>query len=254
MARTVKIANIVTVAALAFILMSCGTIILSGMAATDTVEYGDLVNVRYWLYLNADYSGSAYDNGTINYVYVSQGTTVPDSIKQRYPDAAATYLEDFKTNLVGMKEGETKRFMIPAERGYNDPRYGELYNKDLFFQVTLLKIVYKGSSGGNGGGSGSQDFFEQNRTLILLGAVGTAGLAGVGIYNWRVISKRQQYERASDEEATSLTVHRSYDKRLDSLKALSSSLEKTKSGRDSSFSRSSKSIKPRSKGLKPRKR
>ncbi len=230
-----------------------GSVVLDGLATSDTVEYGDIVNVQYWLYLNPDYSGDPRDNGILNYVYVSQGTTVPNDVQQKYPDAKATYLEDFKTNLVGMKEGETKRFVIPADRGYNDPRYGDLYGKDLYFQVKLLKIVYKGSSGGGNVG-GTQGFFESNSTLILLGVVLSAVIIGVGIYNYKTAARRRKYEHASSSDISTEVIHGSYDKRLHSLKELSSSLEKTSATKKSTTRTTTSKIKPRSKTLKPRKR
>ncbi len=225
---------------------------LSSTTAATTVDYGDVVKVQYWLYLNSDYSGEPRDSGILDYVYVSQGTTVPSDVQQKYPDASASYLEDFKTNLVGMKEGETKRFVIPAERGYTNPQAGDLYNKDLYFQVTLLKIVYKAPSSDGGGSSNSgQDFFQQNSTLLLLAAGLLIAVIGVGVYNFRSTRQRRKYEAESTKDTSIQAMHKSYDKSLQSLKELSTSLQQQATPRDK---KTSSKIKPRSKNIKPRKR
>ncbi len=232
------------------ILVIAGTT-LGSSASNDTVEYGDVVDVFYWLYLNPNYSGSSYANGTIKYIYVSQGKTVPPDVQKKYPDAKATYLEDFKTNLVGMKVGETKRFMIPAERGYTDPQSGgDLYNKDLYFQVKLLKIVYKAPPGG-GGTNNNQDFFKSNSTLLLLLGTILAVTTFVGFYNYKKASERKKLGETAALPSTTKTIQSSYGKSLDSLKELSRTLNKTATSSKNIPSKTK--IKPRVRSSKSKK-
>ena len=77
-------------------------------------------------------------NGVINDVYLGVGTTVPQSILNLYPSALATYLEDWKTNMVGMSINQFKAFIIPAADGYPS---GNLAGKNLYFETTILQIL-----------------------------------------------------------------------------------------------------------------
>ena len=73
-------------------------------------------------------------------VYLGQGSTVPSAILQQYPQASAGYLEAWKTAMVNMTIKEFKSFVIPAAQGYTTPG-SQLYDKDLFFEVTITAIL-----------------------------------------------------------------------------------------------------------------
>ena len=79
-------------------------------------------------------------DATINNVYLGIGSTVPQSILDQYPQASSSFLEAWKTNMVGMNASQFKSFIIPADQGYTTPG-AQLFGKDLFFEVTILKIL-----------------------------------------------------------------------------------------------------------------
>ena len=76
----------------------------------------------------------------LNNVYLGQGSTVPSTILQQYPNAQAGFLEAWKTAMVNMYLNEFKSFVIPSDQGYTTPG-SQLYGKDLFFEITLKAIL-----------------------------------------------------------------------------------------------------------------
>jgi len=90
----------------------------------DRVTASDVVSVQYTLQLR---NGTIKDSGTLP----NDDSTTPiidDSLLQGYKDA-----------VIGMRIGEEKHFIIPAEEGYNTPQ-SELYGEDLEFTITLTRI------------------------------------------------------------------------------------------------------------------
>ena len=74
-------------------------------------------------------------------IYLGVGPQVPTSIIQLgATDKAASYLEGFKTNIVGMSVNQFKSFVLPNGYGANAPDPALDY-KDLFFEVTLTEII-----------------------------------------------------------------------------------------------------------------
>lgn len=111
-----------------------------------TADWGDVVNLYYSLYTDAEHTTAVPGNTGIllEYVYLrrSQSETVPSEVYQALPMSAAenlqqVYLQAFIDEIIGMQTIEEKSFMIAAADAYGD--------KDLFYTVTLLTILYDAS-------------------------------------------------------------------------------------------------------------
>ncbi|MFQ6106555.1 MAG: FKBP-type peptidyl-prolyl cis-trans isomerase [Thermoplasmata archaeon] len=98
----------------------------------DEVVEGNYVKCDYILWL-AD--GSVEDSGESLKVFTGRGQMDPDWQSQGY----LTVIEGFRKGLVGMKITETNVVAVPPNEGYTDPNH-ELYNKWLYFQITLVSI------------------------------------------------------------------------------------------------------------------
>lgn len=91
----------------------------------DRVTESDVVTVHYILSLR---------NGTVLQEADAPGddSTTPigdEGLLQSYIDA-----------IIGMRIGETRHFIIPAEKGYTTPTTHNLYGEDLEYTITLTRI------------------------------------------------------------------------------------------------------------------
>lgn len=113
---------------------------------TVTADWGDIVNVRYSLYLDAAHTVPVEGNidQVIHYIYLSRGGTIPGTILQLYPEASTSFLEGFKAGIVGMEVKQTKEIRIDAKDAYPSSSH-PLYGEDLYFFVELLEILYDAS-------------------------------------------------------------------------------------------------------------
>lgn len=76
---------------------------------------------------------------TLNNVYLGAGSVVPPEVLIVFPQASARWLEDWKTQMVGLKENEQKSIKIDKANAYTDPT-NELFGKDLFFDIEIVDI------------------------------------------------------------------------------------------------------------------
>ena len=73
-------------------------------------------------------------NRELKYIYLSKNETVPEEIRNLYPEANSGYLLKFKEALIGLAENEEKNFTIKSEDAYGEG--------DLHFYVKMLSIIY----------------------------------------------------------------------------------------------------------------
>ncbi|MFW9854110.1 MAG: hypothetical protein ACFFFG_03590 [Candidatus Thorarchaeota archaeon] len=160
-----------------FFLLFCGYLIsILLVNAAVTANWGDIVNVRASVYLDAAHTEELEQNInlSITNVYLGRGPQVPPEILESYPDADATYLLKFKEGIIGMEVDETKEFKIDSK----DHAYSNLVGKDLYYIVVLLEIVYDGpdptsTTTSNGGPPPLPDL-----TFLLAAGAGISLLAG----------------------------------------------------------------------------
>jgi hypothetical protein len=88
------------------------------------VTEDDFVTVHYEL---------IFRNGTV----FQQGNAPTDD--STTPIGEEGLLQDYKDQIIGMRIGETRHFIIPAERGYTRPT-DALYGEDLEYIITLTRI------------------------------------------------------------------------------------------------------------------
>ncbi len=93
----------------------------------NRVTGSEYVTVHYKLYLR---------NGTL----VEEGNAPTDS--STTPLNEERLLEDYKAAIIGMRIGEVRHFVIPAERGYTTQTH-ELYGEDLEYVIQLTRIGNK---------------------------------------------------------------------------------------------------------------
>jgi len=61
------------------------------------------------------------------------------------PISGASLLQAYKDAIIGMRIGEIRHFIIPAEKGYTTSTH-ELYGQDLIYTITLTRIYRTGVS------------------------------------------------------------------------------------------------------------
>ena len=76
------------------------------------------------------------DKNPLNFVYLGIGTTVPSNIETQYDQVTAGWLEYWKTQLVGLSEGQFKSFILPS----SEHSYPQFADKDLFYEIQIVKI------------------------------------------------------------------------------------------------------------------
>lgn len=141
-------------------------------------------------------------DATLTDVYLGEGGDVPPAVIGIFPKASAGYLEEWKTQMVGLEKNEQKSFKISSEDAYST---GVLAGKELFFDITILDIptgqtitarnsvvtvlyslyvdcVNIESSGVFTSPSGSES--EPDYTFIIAGIImgGLAVISGLGLY------------------------------------------------------------------------
>jgi hypothetical protein len=109
-------------------------------------DWGDVVNVTYSLWLDPEHTIEVVDNIDVDLVYVylrrNENEFVPSEVYKAFPPEAADYLQriyyqQFIDAIIGMRENETKDFMIAAEDIAGD--------EDQYYRIKLLAIVYDAS-------------------------------------------------------------------------------------------------------------
>ena len=88
------------------------------------------------------------DAVTVHYILsLRDGSEIQES---DFPDIASTEpvqdlpaLQMYKDAIIGMRIGEVRHFVIPAEEAYTQPTH-ELYGKDLIYEITLTRIFREG--------------------------------------------------------------------------------------------------------------
>ncbi len=92
--------------------------------SVERVAADDVVSVHYQLYLR---------NGT----FIEAGDVPND--ESTTPIAQESLLQAYKDEIIGMRIGETRHFIIPAEEAYNTPS-NPMYGEDLEYVITLNRI------------------------------------------------------------------------------------------------------------------
>ncbi|MHA1996414.1 MAG: hypothetical protein ACW97Z_17925, partial [Candidatus Hodarchaeales archaeon] len=105
----------------------------------NTADWGDIVNIRYTLYQDSNYTIEVPGNIDVelNYTYISIGETVPSDILALYPEANSSFLLGFEEAIIGMGVNQEKKFTIPSEEVNG--------TGDLYYKIELLEIVYDAS-------------------------------------------------------------------------------------------------------------
>ena len=174
-------------------------------SAAITTGWGDIVDVNYSLWTDAAHTIEVEGNidEDLTYIYLSRGSTVPNSLQTVFPEASASYIAKFKEALIGMEVGAQKDFMIPSEDAYQDGR-------DLYYQVILLRIHHDASS------------FRTGLTgidLVLILGVGGVLLAGGGLY-WRSTTVKQRKEALGSEGMSDARREKSIKQKKSQLREL----------------------------------
>ena len=195
----------------------------NGSAAT-AAGWGDVVDVYYELYLNADYSPPTYDEGPIPNIFLGPGYAVPANVLEAVPDAKATYLEKFKEGIVGAVVNQAKEFKVDAADAYTDPGH-ELYGYDLYFRVTVTEIVYDASIEASSttvptstSTSTSPNPIGSFESIVILVGGGLILVAGFGIWSYR--SSRSMKSVVKGERYSTTMRAESIQKDKDQLKEL----------------------------------
>ena len=85
------------------------------------------------------------DAVTVHYILTLRNGTVLQEAD--YPDSSSvipisqiSVLQLYKDAIIGMRIGETRHFVIPADQAYNTKGH-QLYGQDLIYDITLTRIV-----------------------------------------------------------------------------------------------------------------
>jgi branched-chain amino acid transport system substrate-binding protein len=108
-----------------------------------TANWGDVVDVVYWLYTDPGHNNAmeGQENILLDYMYLKQVETepVPQHILDLFPDNVIElqtgYIQPFIDALIGIEENGEKDFVILEE----DTPYN---NGDLYYHVKLTRIRY----------------------------------------------------------------------------------------------------------------
>lgn len=191
-----------------------------------TADWGDIVNVRYSLYLDAAHQEPVSGNvdQPINNIYLSTGGTVPTNLEQLYPDTSASYLGEFKAAIVGMEIEQTKQVKIDAENAYTDDPSHQLYGKDLYFVITLLTIVYDAilnptaTTATTATTETSTNPIQDYTNIALIG--GGIAVVAVGVIAWNFRTSRAVKSALSEKKTSTSIREQSIRKDKDQLKNL----------------------------------
>ncbi|MHA1972032.1 MAG: hypothetical protein ACTSW1_03495 [Candidatus Hodarchaeales archaeon] len=180
-------------------------------------DWGDVVDVKYSLWTDAAHTQPVQGNidQTLAYIYLSQGSTVPQEILVLFPDAKATYLLKFKEAIIGLPEGGEKNFMIAKEDAYGD--------QDLYYNIELLKIHYDASGPEDTTISSSKTTTAQSGSTDLIGpvALGAGALIGViGFTLWSIQSSKNKRAIVSSRLSSDAIRESDIKKQKDKIKEL----------------------------------
>ncbi|MFX0150245.1 MAG: hypothetical protein ACFFAJ_05655 [Candidatus Hodarchaeota archaeon] len=209
---------------------------INHVVGATTAGWGDIVNVRYSLYLDAQHTEDVEGNinQVLGYIYLGQGPSVPSELLEQYPQAKATYLEKFKEGIVGTQINKPKEFIILAKDAYPDEITHPLFGKDLYYIVTLLEIVYDASpETGLTATTTTQNNplnpLEEFGALIAIGG----GLIFVGgIYTLWSIRSTQRRKLITQERLSSTVREQTIKKERSQLKELRELTESFSSSED----------------------
>ena len=190
---------------------------LSYVLAAETVEYGDVVNVNYSLWLDEEHTIEKQGNidVTLRYIYLRRTQTekVPPKVYSALPSDSVeqlqqVYLQAFIDAIIEMEVDEVKNFMIAAEDAYGD--------EDLYYRIKVLALLYDDSAQvveEEDGTDPFKDFYP-----LLIG--GSVVVVGGGIAVWYVYSSRTQKAALSEEKMSSQVREKSIQKDKQKIKEL----------------------------------
>jgi FKBP-type peptidyl-prolyl cis-trans isomerase 2 len=196
---------------------------INNVTAATTAGWGDIVNVEYSLYLDAQHTDPVENNVNQILEDVYLGPSIPQELQEQFPDAKATYLDKFKEGIVGAQVNQPKEFVILAEDAYSNDINHPLYNKDLYYIITLLEITYDASAvttttTTTTTQASSPDPLQDFGGIIIIG--GGVVLIG-GIYTlWSYVSSRRMKSVFAEEKSSSNVREQTLKKERSQLKEL----------------------------------
>jgi FKBP-type peptidyl-prolyl cis-trans isomerase 2 len=196
---------------------------INNVTAATTAGWGDIVNVEYSLYLDAQHTEPVENNidQTLEDVYL--GPSVPQELQEQFPQANAGYLDKFKEGIVGAQVNQPTEFVILAKDAYSNDINHPLYNKDLYYIITLLEIIYDASAETTTTTTtttqvSSPDPLQDFGGIIIIG--GGVVLIG-GIYTlWSYVSSRRMKSVFTEEKLSSNVREQTLKKERSQLKEL----------------------------------
>ncbi len=103
---------------------------------------GDTVTLNFIGYFE---DGSVFDTSIAASGHGNLTNETPLDEGNRYSPITVTtgqgsLIQGLEEGILGMKPGEEKWFVVPPEKGYQDPRITPFYNKTLYFRVKVTDI------------------------------------------------------------------------------------------------------------------
>jgi hypothetical protein len=178
------------------ILISFWGITLNTSNAAATADWGDVIDVNYSLWRDAEHTVEVAGNidRDLPYIYLSTGSEVPQDVLDIYPDAMATLILAFKQALIGLAEDQQKDFKIDSADAYGDG--------DLYYRVILTNFRYDSSSftSTTVSNTTTSRVGETFDTLFILGG---GVIIVIGAFTYTVVSNNQRRKRVLSEESSS---------------------------------------------------
>ncbi|MFX0085369.1 MAG: hypothetical protein ACFFAU_06820 [Candidatus Hodarchaeota archaeon] len=228
--------------------------------AATIADWGDVVNVIYSLYLDAAHTTPQPGNVNVDmyattgkYIYITSGSSVPTDVLGLYPQASAAYLTKFKEGIVGAELNVPKSFKINKENGYTTPGH-ELYDKDLYFVVTLTQILYDASEHSSSNNAATDSTTTRSRTPLpfedfnaLLAISAGVVLIGGGIIIWNYRTSKTMKFITSEKQMGSSMREEVIKKDKDTIKELRELTETISATEDSASNQTEVKIRRRRK-------
>jgi hypothetical protein len=181
--------------------------------AATTADWGDVVDIHYYRYTNAQYSGTPAEDNTLDYVYLTTGQDVPPEIETLFPDANAGLILGFKEGIIGLAENQDRKFQT------DDVYDGEGY---LYFHITLVKIWYDASGETPSSTTTTTTTTRRNPggldTLAILG--GGAVIVLTSVLIWGYITQNRRRRALSGDSSSVSTREQSLKQKKTQLKEL----------------------------------
>ncbi|MFX1282198.1 MAG: hypothetical protein ACFFB5_01025 [Promethearchaeota archaeon] len=203
--------------------LSLWTLNLNPITAAEPVDYGDVLNVNYSLWLDEAHTIEKAGNIDVDleYVYLrrTQDEKIPNTVVNQFPESAEEslkqiYVQPFINAMIGMRVNQEKDFMIKAEdHGLSD--------EDFYYHIKILAILYDASEHTTivtSTTTESSTPYEGLTELLIIG--GGAVLLGGGFILWRFQVSRTYKSALSSEESKSVKEAKSFQKEKDRLKEL----------------------------------